>query len=248
MIVPNRNLLNIVLVSTMLSFTIMVNAASSGSVARTKCKSVEQEVVDFEILEQRIRKTSAIGGLAKLRLSGDIKKMVAALKTYHAGDSPHTLEQHREQYDLLYMKVVTQVQDKDPELFNHLCNAWDPLWTTLQDGNNLKNVYQPHATGSRVTARIADLFMSIITTAIQPVSAEAASTEEANTEESLSHDEAIKRDLLFVVVAHGVICTAVTAFEQLSNHDYVATCESGDKYRAHVSDDGRVNVTPHQLP
>ncbi len=97
--ISNRNFLNIVLVFTMLSFTMTVNAASS--VARTKCTSVEQEVVDFETLEKRIRKTNAIGVFAKLKLSGDINKMVADLKTYHAGDSPHTLEQHREQYDLL---------------------------------------------------------------------------------------------------------------------------------------------------
>ncbi len=250
MFIPNRNLLVAILISTLISFPMMVNAenTSSGSVARTKCTSIEQELVDFEILEQRIRKTKAMGGLAKLKLSSDIKKMVADLKTYHAGDSVHTLEQHRQQYDLLYMKVVSQVQDKDPELFHQLCNAWDPLWAALQEESNLRKVSQLHTTGSKVTARIADLFMSIITTAIQPVSAEAVSTEEANTEELLSHDEIIKRDLLFVVVAHGVICTAVTAFEQLSNHDYVATCESGNKYRAHVSDDGRVNVAPHKPP
>ena len=248
--ISNQNLLNTILVFTIISFAITANAANTGSnsVARTKCTSVEQEVVDFEILEQRIRKTKAIGGLAKLRLSGDINKMVADLKTYHAGGSAHTLEQHRQQYDLLYMKVVSQVQDKDPELFNQLCNAWDPLWAALQDESNLKKVSQLHTTGSKVTARIADLFMSIIAAAVQSVSAEAANVEETNAEETLSHDEIIKRDLLFVVVAHGVICTAVTAYEQLSNHDYVATCESGDKYRAHVSDDGRVNVTPHQLP
>ncbi len=218
----------------------MVNAASSSAV-RTKCTSVEQEVVDFETLEQRIRKTSAIGVFAKLKLSGDINKMVADLKTYHGGGSPHTLEQHREQYDLMYMKVVSQVQDKDPELFHHLCNAWEPLWTTLQDENNLKKVSQGHTTGSKITGRVTNMIMSIIASAIQPVSAE-----EANAEESLSHDDIIKRDLLVVVVAHGALCTAVTFYKKIADHDYVATCENGDKYRAHVSDDGRVHMTPQQ--
>jgi hypothetical protein len=118
----------------------------------------------------------------------------------------------------------------------------------LQDEDNLKKVSQVRAIESGITVAITDLFMSIIAAAIQPVSAEAVGTEEANAEETLSHDEIIKRDLLFVVIAHGVICTAVTAYEQISNHDYVATCEGGDKYRTHVSDDGRVNVAPHQLP
>ncbi len=40
------------------------------------------------------------------------------------------------------MKVVSQVPDKGPELFNKLCNAWDPPWAALQDESNLKKVSQ----------------------------------------------------------------------------------------------------------
>ena len=238
MIVANRNLLNAILVFIMLSLTMTVNATGSSDVARTKCTSVEQELVDFETLEQRIRKTDAIGGLAKLKLSGDINKMVADLKTYHAGGSPHTLEQHREQYDLLYMKVVSQVQDKDPELFDQLCNAWEPLWTELQNKDNLNKVSQVIMMDTRAIAAIKDVFMSVINTVIPS----------ANADEILSHDEVVKRDLLVVVAAHGVVCTAVTLYQKITNHDYVATCEGGDKYRVNVSNDGRVNVEPHHSP
>ncbi len=238
--ISNRNLLNTILVSTLISFTITVNAASTGgsSVARKKCTSVEQEVVDFEILEQRIRKTSAIGGLAKLKLSGDIKKMVADLKTYHGGGSPHALEQHREQYDLLYMKVVSQVQDKDPELFHQLCNAWEPLWAVLQDESNLKKVSQLNTIDAKTITIMTDVFMSVTSAVISS----------AHADEILTHDEIIKRDLLVVVTAHGVLCTAVNLYQKITNHDYVATCESGDKYRVNVSADGRVKVVPHQFP
>jgi hypothetical protein len=237
MIVANRTLLKTILVFTMLSFTITVNAANS-SAARSKCSSVDQEIVDFEILEKEIRKTSAIGGLTKLKLSGDINKMIDALKTYHAGDSPLTLEQHREQYDLLYMKVISQVQDKDPELFNKLCNAWDPLWAELQDENNLEKVSRVRTMETGATVAITDVFMSVINTIIPS----------ANADDVLTHDEVVKRDLLVVVVAQGVACTAVTVFKKITNHDYVATCEGGEKYRVNVSEDGRVNVAPHHSP
>jgi hypothetical protein len=221
----------------MLSFAITVNAASS-SVARTKCSSVEQEIVDFEILEKEIRNTKAIGGLSKLKLSGDINKMVADLKKYHAGDSPLTLEQHREQYDLLYMKVVSQVQDKDPELFNKLCNAWDPLWAAMQDEDNLKKVSQVRTMESETVAGIIDAFTSVLNTVVPS----------AHADEVLTHDEVVKRDLLVVVAAQGVVCSAVTVYKKITNHDYVATCEGGDKYRVNVSGDGRVNVAPHHSP
>jgi hypothetical protein len=199
---------------------------------------VEQEIVDFEILEKEIRKTRAIGGLTKLKLSGDINKMVNALKTYHAGDSPLTLEQHREQYDLLYMKVVSQVQDKDPELFNKLCNAWDPLWAELQDEDNLKKVSQVRTIETGDAVAITNVFISILNTVV-PL---------AHANDVLTHDEVVKRDLLVVVAAQGVVCTTVTVFKKITNHDYVATCEGGEKYRVNVSEDGRVNVAPHHSP
>jgi len=136
------------------------------------------------------------------------------------------------------MKVVSQVQDKDPELFNKLCNAWDPLWAELQDEDNLKKVSQVRTMKTGATVAITDVFMSVLNTVILS----------AHADEILSHDEVVKRDLLVVVAAHGVVCTAVTVYKKITNHDYVATCEGGDKYRVNVSDDGRVKVAPHQSP
>jgi hypothetical protein len=73
-----------------------------------------------------------------------------------------------------------------------------------------------------------------------------AAISSANAEDTLSHDEVVKRDLLVVVTAQGALCAAVTVYKKITNHDYVATCESGDKYRVHVSADGRVNMAPHE--
>ena len=131
-----------------------------------------------------------------------------------------------------------QVQDKDPELFNKLCNAWDPLWAELQDEDNLKKVSQVRAMESGTIAGIIDVFTSVMNAAISS----------AHADDVLTHDEVVKRDLLVVVAAQGVVCTAVTVFKKITNHDYVVSCEGGEKYRVNVSDDGRVNVAPHQSP
>ncbi len=136
------------------------------------------------------------------------------------------------------MKVVSQIQDKDPELFNQLCNAWDPLWAELQDESNLKRVSQLNTIDAKTIAKMTNVFMSVTSAVISS----------AHADEILSHDEIVKRDLLVVVAAHGVVCTAVTLYQKITNHDYVATCEGGDKFRVNVSDDGRVNVAPHQSP
>lgn len=73
---------------------------------------------------------------------------------------------------------------------------------------------------------MTDVFMSITSAVISSASAD----------EILSHDEVVKRDLLVVVAAQGVVCTAITVYKKITNHDYVATCEGGDKYRVNVSD------------
>ena len=96
---------------------------------RTSCEeSIEEEIVDLELLERRVRKTKAIGALTKLRLRSDIKDLMAKLKRYHAGKSDLDIDQLNEQFDLLYMKVVSLVQDKDLDLHRQLCNSWDQIW------------------------------------------------------------------------------------------------------------------------
>ena len=75
-----------------------------------------------------------------------------------------------------------------------------------------------------------------------------AAISSAHADDLLTHDEVVKRDLLVVVAAQGVVCTAVTVFKKITNHDYVVNCEGGEKYRVNVSEDGRVNVAPHKQP
>jgi len=203
--------------------------------ARSNCTSVEQEAIDFKTLEKKIRKTKAIGVMTKLKLSSDINKLLKELNAFHAGNSSLTLEQQREQYDLLYMKIVTLVQKKDPELFHQLCNVWDPLWVALQDEENLKKVSQVRMIEIMATAQIAKVLMSIIATVIPS----------ANAEENFSHDEVVKKDLFIVITLHGVHCKAVVGYEQIADQHYVAICESGDRYRLHVSEEGRVSMAPH---
>ena len=111
MITPTKQsryheLLFVIIAFLLITIPLSVNAASTEGVkvARSKCTSVEQEIVDFETLEKKITETNSMGLMTKLKLKSDINKLLAELKTFHAGNSPLTQEQHREQYDLLYMK------------------------------------------------------------------------------------------------------------------------------------------------
>jgi len=235
MCIFNRNLLLFILVLAVISISLPANAAP----ARSGCTLVEQEqeVVDFETLEKRIRKTKSIGVMTKLKLSNDIKKLLKEIKAFHSGSSSLTIGQQKEQYDLLYVKVATMVQDKDPELFHQLCNAWDPIWVALQDEENLKKFTYLYTTQAFVLTEITNALIYFIDVFIP-----SANAEEMMSQENLSHDEVVKRDLFIVITLHGIHCKSVIGYEKINDQNYVANCETGGQFNVHVSEDGRVIV------
>ncbi len=109
--------------------------------ARSACpESAEDVLLDLEQLENGIRKTKAVGMMTKIKLKGQINKLLDEIKAYHAGSSPFTLEQIRERFDLLYMKIVSLTQDKDTDLHLQLCVSWDLIWDGLRDPLQFQNL------------------------------------------------------------------------------------------------------------
>jgi len=114
-----------------------VRAAAPGAdkhaAALQACPTVQQEIVDLDMLAQGLKDSNAVGLFEKLRLKSAIDDLIARMKAYHAGAKRFTLAELQEQYDLLMMRIAQQLQDKDEALHGRLCNAWDSIWATLQD-------------------------------------------------------------------------------------------------------------------
>ena len=108
-------------------------AADKHTAALQACPTVQNEIVDLDMLAKGLEHSSAVGLIEKLRLKSSIDELLGRLKAYHGGAGRFTLEQLQEQYDLLMMRIATQLQDKDVALHGQLCNAWDSIWATLQD-------------------------------------------------------------------------------------------------------------------
>jgi hypothetical protein len=53
---------------------------------------------------------------------------------------------------------------------------------------------------------------------------------------------AIPRDLFAVITLRGKPCGQVKSYEKRAENDYLVTCESGHRYRVHVTEDQRVVV------
>lgn len=75
----------------------------------------------------------AIGLSTKLALKSDIGDLMDSFRRFHSGEPNPPLEQLRDEYNLLFMKVITLVQNEDPELFQEMTRARETLWKKLAD-------------------------------------------------------------------------------------------------------------------
>lgn len=109
------------------------SAAEKHAAALQACPTVAKEIVDLDMLAKGLEHSSAVGLFEKLRLKSAIDELLDRFKAYHRGSGRFTLDQLQEQYDVLMMRIATQLQDKDVALHGQLCNAWESIWATLQD-------------------------------------------------------------------------------------------------------------------
>jgi len=108
-------------------------ADSSHASALQACPKVSQEIVDLDVLADGLKNSQAVGLFEKVRLKSAIDELIGRMKAYHGGARHYSLAQLQEQYDVLMMRIASQLQDKDLPLHGRLCNAWDSLWSQLAD-------------------------------------------------------------------------------------------------------------------
>ena len=89
--------------------------------------------LDLASLEQRLRDTRAIGVFTKLSLKNQVDDLLAQFKSFHHGQTPPTLTQLRQKFELLLIKVVSVLQDGDAALAAEVSSSREALWSILSD-------------------------------------------------------------------------------------------------------------------
>jgi len=89
--------------------------------------------LNLKTLEQRLKDTNAIGVLTKLSLKNQVDDLVGQFRAYHDGRRPPTLAELRPGFELLLMKVLSLLQDKDAGLARDINASRDAIWTVLAD-------------------------------------------------------------------------------------------------------------------
>jgi len=89
--------------------------------------------LDLATLEQRLRDTHAIGVLTKLSLKNQVDDLLDQFRSFYRGEGKTTLPELRQRYNLLFLKVLSLLQDADAPLAAMISSSQEAIWGILAD-------------------------------------------------------------------------------------------------------------------
>ena len=118
---------------------VVQNVATPPSAA-SQTTAAGAPAMDLKTLEQRLRDTRAIGVFTKLSLKNQVDDLLAQFKTFYGGHSQITLVQLRQKYEVLLLKVVSVLQNDDPQLASAISSSREAIWNVLADPKSFANI------------------------------------------------------------------------------------------------------------
>ena len=80
-----------------------------------------------------MKQTRAIGVFTKLSLKNQVDDLLSQFRAFHGKKSATPLTDLRERYDLLLLKVLSLLQDNDPDLATAISGSREAIWGVLAD-------------------------------------------------------------------------------------------------------------------
>ena len=98
-----------------------------------------EPTLDVAGLTARLRDTKAIGVFTKLALKNQVDDLMKQFRTHHQSGQP-SVASLRQPYDMLVLKVLSVVQDKDPSLARTISESREAIWGILADPEKFNKV------------------------------------------------------------------------------------------------------------
>ena len=89
--------------------------------------------LDVAGLTTRLRDTDAIGVFTKLALKNQVDDLLEQFRSYHDDGQKTGVASLRQPYNMLVLKVLSLVQDKDPSLARTISGSREAIWGILAD-------------------------------------------------------------------------------------------------------------------
>jgi hypothetical protein len=96
--------------------------------------------LDLAALKQRLRDTHAIGVFTKLSLKNQVDDLLNEFRTLYGGPNKHPPPELRQRYDLLLLKVLSLLQDNDPQLAAAISSSREAIWGILADPDKFATI------------------------------------------------------------------------------------------------------------
>jgi cell wall-associated NlpC family hydrolase len=107
-------------------------SSKKGSIAAENAKP-KAPPLDLASLEQRLKDTPAIGVLTKITLKNQVDDLLSQFRAFYQGTFKTDLANLRRSYDLLFLKVLSLLQDSDQALATAIVASRDAIWGILSD-------------------------------------------------------------------------------------------------------------------
>lgn len=89
--------------------------------------------LDLTALETRLKETKAIGVFTKITLKNQVDDLLDQFRAYYQGRAKTTLAELRQPYDRLLLKLLSLLQDGDPDLARTIVASREAIWSILAD-------------------------------------------------------------------------------------------------------------------
>lgn len=96
--------------------------------------------LDLTTLETRLKETKAIGVFTKITLKNQVDDLLEQFRAYYQGRTKTSLAELRRPYDGLVLKVLSLLQDGDPELARAIVTSREAIWGILADPNKFATI------------------------------------------------------------------------------------------------------------
>lgn len=96
-------------------------------------KKPASPALDLTGLETRLKETKAIGVFTKITLKNQVDDLLGQFRAYYQGRAKTSLSELRQPYDRLLLKVLSLLQDGDPELAREIVSSRETIWSILAD-------------------------------------------------------------------------------------------------------------------
>ena len=89
--------------------------------------------LDLTALETRLKETKAIGVFTKIALKNQVDDLLNQFRVYYQRQDKTAPAELRQPYDRLLLKVLSLLQDGDPELARAIVASREAIWGILAD-------------------------------------------------------------------------------------------------------------------